>query len=116
MGRLIDKGNTTLFVTNRKAVDTDLGREVKDMPPIIVTGVTVQPVSEDETATAAGATIKAIARGTWPGDTSCTVYIPTGHYRGHWDQVGPTRYYDNSPRTAHYNVFLRSRGVKVRPT
>lgn len=111
--RLVDKGNTRVIVRNRVSTTGKYGRTT-ELGPGTVRAVTLQPVTLSEAEAIPTATIKVIASGTWPGDANCEVEVVDGHYAGHWDQVGPTRYYNNSPRTAHYTVMLRSRGVAIK--
>lgn len=82
--------------------------------PISVSGVSVQPVTDEEVASSGGTieitSKRIIGRGPWPGGVHSVV-----HWNGRdWDQQGEARIYGMSERTGHFDVIVHSRSSEVK--
>ena len=113
---LLDRGPHAVTVTPMVKVKDSMGTSIEPGDPVPVAGVAVQPMDATEAealGVQARTSYRVIGRGPWPGGINSTVRIDTGPYAGRtFDQNGEARIYGMSPRTAHFDVLITSRGAE----
>lgn len=114
---LLDRGPHAVTVTPMVKVSDSMGTTIEPGTPVAVDNIAVQPVSADEAealGVQARTSYRVIGRGPWPGGINSTVRVDAGPYAGRtFDQDGEARIYGMSPRTAHFDVLITSRGSEA---
>lgn len=115
---LLDRGPHSVTVTPMVTVGDSMGTTLQPGTPVAVEHIAIQPVSAEESEAlgiAVSTSYRIIGRGGWPGGVHSRVLVDVGPNAGRtFDQHGDAREYGMSPRTAHFDVVIKSGSSEVR--
>lgn len=111
------RGPHVVEVTEYHPVQGDMGLKFEQGETHLITGVSIQPLSESEASDRGQAgqqTYRVYGAGTWPGGVYSRIKVIKGPDPGEYDQVGPARNTNMTQATQHFRVEISKRGTAAR--